>query len=98
MRPGTDAALMLAVLFVMLTEDLVDRQFIVAHSVGFEKLATYVLGREARRAPHGGRRACAESPPAKSRASRAPTLPRSRPCSCPASRSNGSLLARNRSA
>jgi anaerobic dimethyl sulfoxide reductase subunit A len=45
-RPGTDAALMLAVLFVLLTEDLVDRQFIAAHSVGFEKLETYVLGME----------------------------------------------------
>jgi anaerobic dimethyl sulfoxide reductase subunit A len=45
-RPGTDAALMLAVLFVLLTEGLVDRRFVEAHSSGFEKLERYVLGKE----------------------------------------------------
>jgi anaerobic dimethyl sulfoxide reductase subunit A len=43
-RPGTDAALMLAVLFVLLNEDLADRDFISAHSVGFEQLEAYVTG------------------------------------------------------
>jgi anaerobic dimethyl sulfoxide reductase subunit A len=43
-RPGTDAALMLAVLHVLLTEGLVDRPFAAAHSVGFEALEKYVLG------------------------------------------------------
>jgi anaerobic dimethyl sulfoxide reductase subunit A len=43
-RPGTDAALMLAVLHVLLTEDRVDRPFIAAHGVGFDQLARYVLG------------------------------------------------------
>ncbi len=43
-RPGTDAALMLAVLHVLLTENWVDRPFIEAHSVGFDELERYVLG------------------------------------------------------
>ena len=43
-HPGTDAALMLAVLHVLLTEDRIDRPFIAAHSVGFEQLERYVLG------------------------------------------------------
>ena len=42
-RPGTDAALMLAVLYVLLAEDLADRPFIAAHSEGFDELAEYVL-------------------------------------------------------
>ena len=45
-RPGTDAALMLAVLHVLLTEDRVDRAFVAAHSTGFEQLEAYVLGRD----------------------------------------------------
>lgn len=45
-RPGTDAALMLAVLYVWLTEDRVDRTFISSHSVGFEQLERYTLGLE----------------------------------------------------
>ncbi len=43
-RPGTDAALMLAVLHVLISEGLVDRPFISAHSVGFDQLERYVLG------------------------------------------------------
>ena len=42
-RPGTDAALMLAVLNVMFNEQLVDRPFIQAHSSGFDRLEEYVL-------------------------------------------------------
>ena len=42
-RPGTDAALMLAVLHVLLTENLADRAFIKAHSTGFDQLEGYVL-------------------------------------------------------
>lgn len=45
-RPGTDAALMLAVLYVLLTEKRVDRPFIEAHSVGFNQLESYVLGKD----------------------------------------------------
>jgi anaerobic dimethyl sulfoxide reductase subunit A len=43
-QPGTDAALMLAVLHVLFSENLADRTFIAAHSVGFEALERYVLG------------------------------------------------------
>jgi len=43
-RPGTDASLMLAVLYVIITESLADRAFIQACSTGFEELEAYVLG------------------------------------------------------
>ena len=43
-RPGTDAALMLAVLYVLITEGRVARAFVDAHSVGFAALEQYVLG------------------------------------------------------
>ena len=45
-RPGTDAALMLAVLHVLLAEGLADRPFIASHSTGFDDLECYVLGRD----------------------------------------------------
>jgi anaerobic dimethyl sulfoxide reductase subunit A len=45
-RPGTDAALMLAVLHVLISENLVNRPFISAHSVGFDQLERYVLGQD----------------------------------------------------
>ena len=45
-RPGTDAALMLAVLHVFLTEGLADREFMDTHSTGFDRLESYVLGSE----------------------------------------------------
>ncbi|MHB0856741.1 MAG: molybdopterin-containing oxidoreductase family protein [Anaerolineae bacterium] len=45
-RPGTDSALMLAVLYVLVTEDLVDRVFVARTSVGFEDLERHVLGRD----------------------------------------------------
>lgn len=44
-RPGTDAALMLAVLYVLCAEGLVDRAFVDAHSAGFAELEVEVLGR-----------------------------------------------------
>ena len=55
-RPGTDAALMLAVLYILLTENLVDRAFIQSYSTGFEELEAYVLGvdGEASFSPMGG--------------------------------------------
>jgi anaerobic dimethyl sulfoxide reductase subunit A len=43
-RPGADAALMLAVLHVLITEDLTERDFIEKHSAGFPLLERYVLG------------------------------------------------------
>ena len=45
-RPGADAALMLAVLHVLITDGLVDRPFVATHSVGFDDLERYVLGRD----------------------------------------------------
>jgi anaerobic dimethyl sulfoxide reductase subunit A len=43
-RPGTDTALMAAVLHMLLREDLVDRSFIRRTSVGFDFLERYVRG------------------------------------------------------
>ncbi len=45
-RPGTDAALMLAVLYVLFAENLADRPFMADHSVGFDQLERYVMGRD----------------------------------------------------
>ena len=45
-RPGTDSALMLAVLHVLLTEGLVDEPFVAAHATGFEALRRRALGLE----------------------------------------------------
>ena len=45
-RPGTDTALMAAVLHVLLEEDCVDRAFIREHSVGFDILERYIRGRD----------------------------------------------------
>ena len=43
-RPGTDAALMAAVLHVLLEEDLVDRAFLGRYSTGFGEVEAYVRG------------------------------------------------------
>jgi len=42
--PGTDAALMLAILHVWISEGLLDRAFVDAYSIGFPDLQDYVLG------------------------------------------------------
>jgi anaerobic dimethyl sulfoxide reductase subunit A len=44
-RPGTDAALMAAVLHVLLKERLVDRAFLGRYTTGFEEVEAYVRGR-----------------------------------------------------
>jgi anaerobic selenocysteine-containing dehydrogenase len=41
-RPGTDAALALAMLHVLIEEQRVDRAFVLAHTVGFDRLAAHV--------------------------------------------------------
>jgi anaerobic selenocysteine-containing dehydrogenase len=41
-RPGTDAALALAMLHVLIAEGLVDRAFVAGHTVGFDRLAAHV--------------------------------------------------------
>lgn len=45
-RPGTDSALMMAVLYVLLDEGLVDRAFIERYSVGFDALERTVRGQD----------------------------------------------------
>lgn len=40
--PGTDVALMLAVMHVLVRDDLIDREYVQAHSAGFEQLAEHV--------------------------------------------------------
>ncbi|MCK5670651.1 molybdopterin-dependent oxidoreductase, partial [Candidatus Bathyarchaeota archaeon] len=42
--PGTDSALMLAVLHVLITEELVDREYIDKYCYGFDELERHVLG------------------------------------------------------
>ena len=43
-RPGTDAALALAMMHVIVTESLIDGDFVARHTVGFERLAAHVQG------------------------------------------------------
>ncbi|HEV8306962.1 MAG TPA: molybdopterin-dependent oxidoreductase [Methylomirabilota bacterium] len=42
LKPGTDAALALALMNVLITEGLCDREFVEKHTVGFEALAAHV--------------------------------------------------------
>ena len=45
-RPGTDAAMLIAMAHVILSENLQDQAFIDRHTVGFERYRDYVLGSE----------------------------------------------------
>ena len=42
LRPGTDAALALGMMHVIVAEGLLDREFVARHTVGFEALAAHV--------------------------------------------------------
>jgi anaerobic selenocysteine-containing dehydrogenase len=44
--PNTDAALQLAVAYTWITEGTYDKEYLVTHSVGFDKFRDYVLGKE----------------------------------------------------
>ncbi len=44
LRPGTDSAMMVAMAFVMITENLHDQRFLDTYTVGFQKFKDYVLG------------------------------------------------------
>ena len=46
--PGTDIALMLAMMHVLVRDDLVDRPWVDAHTVGFDELAAHVAELDAR--------------------------------------------------
>ncbi len=45
-RPGTDAALLLAMAYVIIAENLHDRKFLDTYTVGFEKFKDYIMGKE----------------------------------------------------
>lgn len=45
-RPGTDAAMLIAMAFVMIRENLQDQRFLDTYTVGFSQFKDYVLGSE----------------------------------------------------
>lgn len=45
-RPGTDAALAIAMAYIIITENLQDQKFLEKFTVGFERFKDYVLGKE----------------------------------------------------
>jgi len=45
-RPGTDIAMLIAMAYVIVTENLHDQAFIDKYTVGFDKYCDYLLGRE----------------------------------------------------
>jgi len=44
--PNTDAALQLAVIYTWIVEDTYDKEYVTTHTIGFEKVSDYVLGKE----------------------------------------------------
>jgi len=44
--PNTDAALQLAIIYVWITEETYDKSYVATHTIGFEKVKDYIMGRE----------------------------------------------------
>ena len=44
--PNTDAALQLAIIYTWITEGTYDKEYVRTHTVGFDKVEDYVLGKE----------------------------------------------------
>lgn len=44
-RPGTDVAIMLALAYVLATENLADREFLARYCTGYDRFEEYLLGR-----------------------------------------------------
>lgn len=45
-RPNTDAALMLAIAYTWITEDIYDKEYLATHAYGFDEFKKYVVGEE----------------------------------------------------
>jgi anaerobic dimethyl sulfoxide reductase subunit A len=45
-RPGTDCAMLIAMAYVMMEEDLYDKNFIDTYTIGFDQFKEYVVGAE----------------------------------------------------
>jgi molybdopterin guanine dinucleotide-containing S/N-oxide reductase-like protein len=45
-RPGTDAAMALAIAYVWIKENTYDRDYVATHTVGFEEFRKYVMGED----------------------------------------------------
>jgi molybdopterin guanine dinucleotide-containing S/N-oxide reductase-like protein len=43
--PNTDAALQLAIIYMWIKEDTYDKEYVKTHTVGFDKVADYVMGK-----------------------------------------------------
>ena len=47
-RPGTDSAMLIAMTYVIITENLQDQKFIDKYTVGYDKYKAYIMGEEDR--------------------------------------------------
>jgi anaerobic dimethyl sulfoxide reductase subunit A len=45
-RPGTDTAMLIAMAYVIISEDLQDQNFLDTYTIGFDQFKEYVLGKE----------------------------------------------------